>query len=191
MYRLVRAELGSVELCIQTACLDQLLVATSLHYAALIDHQYLVRIPDRREPVGDDERGAPGKHGLERSLQGGFRFRIKVGGSFVQNDDVGCLEQQSSDGDALPLPAGQSVAAISHDRVQAVRQGLDEGQDLGGGQRSPQLLLGPAGLGVQEVRTDAGAPWSETHLAPHTGFSYRSTSSSVALESTSGGKAPS
>ena len=69
-------------------------------------------------------------------------------------DDVGRLEQHARDREALPLAAGQPVAAVADDGVDAVGQARDEVRDV----RLPQRALdvGVRGLraGVAQVLRD-------------------------------------
>jgi hypothetical protein len=61
-----------VKLCIEPAGVYQFLVSPSLGDATFVDHQYLVGISDRGEPVSDDQGSAPGQRGLKGLLQGGL-----------------------------------------------------------------------------------------------------------------------
>ena len=81
----------------------------------------------------------PVERGLERPLHRGLGLRVEVGGRLVEHDDVRRLEQQPGDGDALLLAAGEPVAAVADDGVEAVGQRLDERQDLRAAQRLAQL----------------------------------------------------
>ena len=72
----------------------------------------------------------------------------------VEDDDVGRLEEQPGDRDPLLLAARQPVAAVADERVEAVRQGLDQGQDLRRPERLEQLGVGGIGPGVEQVRAD-------------------------------------
>ena len=57
---------------------------------------------------------------------------VEVGGRLVEDDDVGRLEQQPGDGDALLLAAREPVAAVADDGVEPVGQGVDQREDLRG-----------------------------------------------------------
>jgi hypothetical protein len=126
-------------------------VRAALDDAAVVDDEDLVGLADRREAVGDHERRAAGERRLERQLHGDLGLRVEVGGGLVEHDDVGRLEQQPGDGDALLLAARQPVAAVADHGVEAVGQRLDQRQDLRGPQRLDQLVLGGVGLGVEQV----------------------------------------
>ena len=109
---------------------EQLGVPAALDDVAVEDHQDLRRLAHRREAVRDDDRGASGERGLERLLDRDLRLRVEMGGRLVEDDDLGRLQQQARDGDALLLAAREAVAAVADDGVEAVRQRLDERQDL-------------------------------------------------------------
>ena len=111
----------------------------------LAQHQDLVGVADRREPVRDHQRGAAGERGLERHLDGALGLRVEVRRRLVEHDDVRRLEQQAGDGDALLLAAGEPVAAVADHGVEAVGQRLDERQDLRAAQRLAQLVVGRVG----------------------------------------------
>ena len=94
------------------------------------DDEELIGTSDRREPVGDDDRGAPLERLLQRPLDRHLRLGVEVGSGLVQDDDIGCLEQQAGERDALLLAAREPVAAIADDGLEPVGQRLDERQDL-------------------------------------------------------------
>ena len=104
--------------------------------------------------MGDDERRAPGEGGLEGPLHGDLRLGVEVRGSLVEHHDVGRLEQQPGDGQALLLAARQAVAAVADDGVEAVGQRLDERHDLRRPQHLEDLVVARFGFGVEQVGAD-------------------------------------
>ena len=56
--------------------LEELVVAALLDDAAVVEHDHPVRMFDRREPVGNDQRGATLEQSLERFLDQRFGFGI-------------------------------------------------------------------------------------------------------------------
>src|SRR3712207_7425663 len=52
------------------------------------------------------------------------------------------LEQHARDRQPLLLPAGEPVAAVTHDGVQAIRERPHQPGDAGAAQRGPQLVVG-------------------------------------------------
>ena len=53
--RLLPGELGPVQVGVQSAGLEQLLMVTALDDSPFIDHQDLVSFADGRQPVGDNQ----------------------------------------------------------------------------------------------------------------------------------------
>ena len=119
-----------------------------------LDDEDLVGVADRREPVRDDQRGPPLEGGVEGPLDGGLGLAVEVRGRLVEDDDRRRLEQQPGDREPLPLAAGEPVAAVADDRVDAVGQGAHQVRDLGRLQGVPHLEVGGAGPGVEQVGAD-------------------------------------
>ena len=94
----------------------------------------------------------PGERAAQRLLHRDLRLGVEVGGRLVEHDDVGRLQEQAGDGDALLLAAGEPVAAVADDGVEAVGERFDERQDVRGAQRLEELGVGGVGLGVAQVR---------------------------------------
>ena len=69
---------------------------------------------------------------LQRGLHGAFALRIEGGCGFVQQQDRRILQQRAGDGDALLLAAGQARAAFAQLLAEAIGQGADEVERLGG-----------------------------------------------------------
>ena len=94
----------------------------------------LVGAAHRREPIGDDQGGSPVQGGVEGALDGNLRLAVQVRGGLVQHDDLGRLEQQPSDGQALLLPAGEPVAPVADHGVESSRRRVHPVKHLRGGQ---------------------------------------------------------
>ncbi len=77
-----------------------------------------------------------------------------MGGGLVENHDRRLLEQQPRDRQPLLLTAGEPVATVPDDRVEAVGQRPHNGCNHGRLHRRPHLLLARLGTGVDEVRPD-------------------------------------
>ena len=74
-------------------------------HGALIQHQDLIAVPDRGQPVGDHDAGdAPVLDGLYQLVLG---QGVQGGGGLVQDDQGGVLGQDPGDLQTLPLSAGQ------------------------------------------------------------------------------------
>src|SRR3954471_11966446 len=76
-------ELGAVEVAVEAAGLEQLEVGATLEDPAAVDHEDLVGAADGRQPVGDDQRGAPRQRRVEGALHRGLGLAIEVGGGLV------------------------------------------------------------------------------------------------------------
>ena len=98
------------------------------------------RTVDSRCAMTSDVR--PVERGRQRALHRGLGLGVEVRGRLVEHDDVGRLEQQPGDRQPLLLAAGQPVAAVADDGVEAVGQRRDQVPDLRGPQRLDQLVLG-------------------------------------------------
>jgi len=59
-----------------------------------------------------------------------FRRGVECRGRFVEEQDLGVAEEGAGDGDALFLAAGEGGAFCSDDGVVALREGLNEFEDL-------------------------------------------------------------
>jgi len=70
----------------------------------------------------DSESEVAVQRALDTALHGHLGLAVEVGGGLVEDDQPGALQQQSGDGQALLLAAGEPVAAIAHDGVQALGQ---------------------------------------------------------------------
>ena len=64
------------------------------------------------------------------------------------------LEQQARDGQPLPLAAGEPVAAVADDRVEAVGQRPDQAGDLRRLERGPDVAVVGVRPGVEQVGPD-------------------------------------
>src|ERR1700754_921488 len=104
--RLLAGELGVVQVGVEPARGQQLLVGAAFADSSRVDDQDLVGVADRREPVRGHQRRPGGKRGLERTLDRRLRLRVQVCGGLVQDDDRRRLQQQPGQRDALLLPAG-------------------------------------------------------------------------------------
>src|ERR1043165_354057 len=98
----------------------------ALDDAALLHHQDLVGVHDRRKPVRDDERGVALGDTVELGLYRLLRFRIERRGRFVEDEDARFLEDRPGDRDTLLLPARELEPALADARLVTVRQRADE-----------------------------------------------------------------
>ena len=82
---LVVGELGAVELGVAAAGGEQVVVRAALDDRAVLDDGDLVGRPDRREPVGDDDRRAPVQRLGQRLLHRGLGLGVQVRGGLVED----------------------------------------------------------------------------------------------------------
>ena len=91
--------------------------------ATVVEHEDLVDHVERRQPVGDDERGAPdhqlGDRGRDLLLGRGVDARRRL----VEHDEVGLAEPHPGEREQLGLSGGQSGTAGAERAVDAA---LDE-----------------------------------------------------------------
>ena len=71
------------------------------------DHDH-VRVPDGREPVGNDQAGAVLHELHHRVLDLLLRAGINAGGRLVQDQDLRIGKERPADGQKLPLALGKS-----------------------------------------------------------------------------------
>ena len=104
---------------------DQVVVRAALGDAALVEHENLVRVTDRRDAVRDDEaraRLADAPQLLKDRLFGrGIDGRKRV----VEHENARIDRERARDRDALLLAARERDAALADDRVEAVAEALD------------------------------------------------------------------
>jgi hypothetical protein len=124
------------------------------------------------------------KRDLHRFLDSRLRGHIKMGGGLIKHYHGRSLEQQPGYRQPLPLTAGQTVPAITDNRVKAIGQRPDEVVDprrlaglkeLGLAGPWPGVLKVPPNGVVKEPRVLGhhspvsgypGRPWAGTHRWP-------------------------
>ena len=130
---------------------DELVVGAAFDDAPGFEDEDDVGVADGGEPVGDDDGGAAFEGLVEGGLDGGLGGVVQGGGGFVEDDDAGLGEQQPGDGEALAFPAGEAVAALPDDGVEAVGQVGDEVGEAGAAQGVEDLLVVGGGAGQAQV----------------------------------------
>ena len=135
----------------------QLVVAAGFDDEAVLDDEDAVGMHDRRQSVGDDDRGAALAEFGDRLLHVVLGFGIERRGRLVEQDDRRILDQRARDGDALALPAGELQAVLADRGIVAIREVRDEivrVRRLGGGD---DLRLAGAEFSERDVVADATA----------------------------------
>src|SRR5829696_1840665 len=148
------AELGAVQVGVETAGGQQVGVGALLDDPAAVDDQDPVGVDDGRQPVGDDQAGPALEGGGQGLLDVDLGLGVEVGGGLVEDDDGRVGQQQPGDGQALLLPARQPVAALADHRLPPLGQALDQVQDPGRPAGVLDLLQGGVGPGVAQVGPD-------------------------------------
>src|SRR3954447_23676956 len=149
-----------VDLAVDLALRDQVVVRPARGDPAAIEDDELVGARDPRKAVGDDDRRPVlrGRLRPERDLRLGRRVGRRRRG--VEDQDARLEEEGARDRDPLALPAGERDAALADHGVVAIREPLDEvvrlrltcrQLDLGGGRiRPPEGDVLPRGRGEEE-----------------------------------------
>ncbi len=127
-----------IQLVVQAAAINQPGMITLFHHAAVFKHQNPVGLLHRREPVGNDQRGAAGQKPGQRLMQLPLGGGVQRRGGLVQDDDPRVGHNHARNRQPLPLPAGQAHALPPHFGIQPVRQRGDRLLQLGNVQRLPQ-----------------------------------------------------
>src|SRR5664280_2834789 len=153
LVRLV-GELRGVQLGVQPAGGEELVMGPALDDPAALDDEDLIGGTDRRQPVRDHDRRTTLHRLVQRPLNRDLRLGVEMSRCLVEHDDRRCLEQQPCDREPLPLTSRQPVAALPHHRGQTVGETPYEIGDLRVGERTPQLVVGRVRLGIPKVRTD-------------------------------------
>ena len=121
---------------------------------ALVHDEDRVGVADRREPVGDHERGAalhqPGHRALDQDLGARVDRRRRL----VEDEDRRVGEERPRDRQELLLARGQVRRVVVDDRVVAVGQRPHEVVDVGGLGGGHDLLVGRGLAAVGDVLAD-------------------------------------
>ena len=142
------------DLAVERHVAHELVVAAVGDDAPTIEHHHAVGEADRREPVGDDQRGAPVHERAQRAVDLELALGVDRAGGVVEHEDARVDEQGAGDGDALALTARQRVAALADDGVVAVGQLQDEVVRAGCPRRRLDLLERRVGSTERDVVAD-------------------------------------
>ena len=122
-----------------------------LNDLSAVQHQDLIRIADRLQPVSDHQNGLVPSQGFNGLLQPVLILRVYIGGGFIQNHDGSILQDSPGDGDSLLLAAGKTGATFADDGVIALGQGENEVVATGFLRRSHHFLVGGIGASKLDV----------------------------------------
>ena len=129
-------------------------MSAPLHDAALLHDQNLIGLEYGGEAVRDDDRGAPRERALQSLLNGRLGGRIQMCGGLIQHHQVGRLQQQPRDRQALLLATGETIASLADHGIEAVGQRVHQLEDLRIAQRRADLFVRGVRLRIVEVGTD-------------------------------------
>ena len=113
--------LGVVKARIRPVEGQKLIMFAGFDHTAVFQHDDLIRMANRGQPVGDNERRPARHQSFQRRQQQGLRFRIQRRGRFVENQDRRILQQCARNRDSLALSAGQCRAPFTQHSVVAIR----------------------------------------------------------------------
>ena len=141
---------------------------SALHDPTAVDHDDLVGVLGGGQAVGDGDRRAAPHQSLQRQPDPHLERGVDGRGRLVEHEQVGVGELGSQQGDQLPLPRRQGLAALADPGPEPARQGrqpvgeaerVDGGQQLGLGRAEPAVaqVLGQ-GVVEQEALLRAPAP---------------------------------
>ena len=97
-------------------------MGAALDDPAGVEHDDLVGVADRGQPVGDGDGGAAGRQGVDGLLYGALGAGVEGAGGLVEDEDRRVAQDGAGDGEALLLAAGEAVAALADEGVVAVGQ---------------------------------------------------------------------
>ncbi len=87
----------------------QMIEGALLGNPPVIKENYQIGIANRRETMGNDERGAVGAQPVDRSLDPRFGFDVQRGRRLVEHQNGGILENGAGERDSLPFAARKTV----------------------------------------------------------------------------------
>src|SRR5262245_52813248 len=124
---------------------------TRLHDFPLLENENAVRIDHARKTVRDNQRCSPFHEPAQSLLYKDLVLGINAGQRLVKHENGGILEKGASDGDTLPLTAGESRSTLTNDSFITVGQRHDETMRISGAGRGFDFLLGCLWSGKTQV----------------------------------------
>src|SRR5687768_16126992 len=119
-------ELQARKARIQAALAQQLRMAALRDDRAALEHHDALGMLHGRQPVRDGEAAAALLERLQRLLDQPLARRVQRAGRLVEQQYGPVGKQRARNRQALPLAAGKRGAALAEQRVETLRQALDE-----------------------------------------------------------------
>ncbi|MDI2023392.1 hypothetical protein PJL18_03940 [Paenarthrobacter nicotinovorans] len=114
----------------------------TLHDPAVLNHQDRVSGADGGQAVRNHDGGTSLERLTQGRLHGGFVGGVQRRRRLIQNHHARLLDEQTCDGKALALAAGEPVATLPHHCLQAIGQGTDHRFQAGAPEHIPHVVLG-------------------------------------------------
>src|SRR5215469_1588532 len=115
-----------IELPVDAAMRQQLLVVADLAHLAFVHGDDLVGALNRGEPVRDDHRGSAFHHVGKSVAYPQLGVGIDAGRGFIQDQDLRIMRKRAGKGDQLLLSRAQCTSALQHRLFELLRQRADE-----------------------------------------------------------------
>src|SRR5215471_4560017 len=96
-------DLDTIELGIKSITRHQLVVGAYFGHHAILEHNDLVSVPDRAQPVGDRDYGSSFHKPLQGVYYKFFRFCVEGRRWLIKDEDRRIADDRAGDADALPL----------------------------------------------------------------------------------------
>jgi len=97
----------------RTTAGDQLVWPTFLDNAAFAEHDRAVGEEHGRETLPGEQNGATCHRGAQVRYEEALGLGVDRGGGLVEDQDARIVQEGAGDGDALPLAAGDGLAALA------------------------------------------------------------------------------
>ena len=142
-----------------------------------------MRVDHARKTVRDNQCCPAFHQPVQSLLYDRLVLRINAGERFVEHQNRRILEQSASDGDTLPLTAGESGAALADESFVALGQRTNKIVRVGGAGGGFDFLLRRLGLGKAQVLRH-GAVEKISVLSDHCDMTAQKTEGQIAQVST-------
>ena len=155
-----------VELVVEAALGEELLVGAALAQGAFVHDEDGVGGLDRAEAVGDQDAGAACDHAREGEADAVFGLGVDRAGGLVEDEDRWRVGEGAGEGDELLLAGGEGGSAFEDRLLELVGQGADEVGyvDLFGGvfEASSVIQLEPRRMLSAMVPVKRNGSWRTT-----------------------------